>query len=195
MKQNALHQHTIILDRDGVINLDSPEYIKSVDEFKIIDGSLEAIAQLYQAGFQIFVVTNQSGLGRHYFTKATLDAIHDQLTGALWQHHAKLSGIYYCPHIPEDQCSCRKPKPGLLLQLAAEQRIDLAQAIVIGDSVRDLEAGAAAGCIQRYLVLTGNGQKTLEKNPDLIHTTHIARDLSTAAHRILTHHLGALTWP
>ncbi len=151
--------NTIILDRDGVINQDSDTYIKSADEWIEIPGSLEAIARLNRAGYQVLVATNQSGLARGLFDLETLSAIHHKMESALMQHGGELSGIYFCPHGPDDHCSCRKPKPGLLLQISADKGIDLGQTIMVGDSLRDLQAAQAAGS-KPVLVLTGKGSKT-----------------------------------
>jgi D-glycero-D-manno-heptose 1,7-bisphosphate phosphatase len=153
---------TVILDRDGVINQDSDAYIKTPDEWIAIPGSLEAIARLTQAGYRVVVATNQSGLARGLFTQATLDAIHLKMESAIQHHGGELAGIYYCPHGPDDGCSCRKPKPGLLQQIAQELGIDPKQTVLVGDSLRDLQAAAAVG-IKPILVLTGKGRKTLEQ--------------------------------
>lgn len=153
---------TVILDRDGVINQDSDAYIKTPDEWIAIPGSLEAIARLTQAGYQVVVATNQSGLARGLFTQAALDAIHHKMEGAIQQRGGELAGIYYCPHGPDDGCSCRKPKPGLLQQIEQELGIDPKQTVLVGDSLRDLQAASAVG-IQPILVLTGKGTKTLEQ--------------------------------
>ncbi len=152
---------TIILDRDGVINLDSDAYIKSPDEWVPIAGSLEAIARLSQAGYRILVATNQSGVTRGLFDLETLNAIHQKMESAIQQHGGNLDGIYYCPHGPDDNCACRKPKPGLLLQMERDLGIDLRQAIVVGDSLKDLQAAIAVGA-KPVLVLTGNGTTTLD---------------------------------
>ncbi len=154
--------NTIILDRDGVINQDSDAYIKSPDEWIPIPGSLEAIARLSQAGYQVLVATNQSGLARGLFDQATLDAIHQKMESAIEEHAGRLDGIFYCPHGPDDGCSCRKPEPGLLLQIEQQLSIDLTQAIVVGDSLRDLQAATAVGA-KPVLVLTGKGVKTMSQ--------------------------------
>lgn len=152
----------IILDRDGVINLDSDDFIKSPHEFVPIPGSLEAIARLNRAGYRVAVATNQSGVARGLYDLATLEAIHAKLTGLLAEAGGELAGIFYCPHGPEDGCDCRKPKPGLMYQIARQFEIDLAGVPVVGDSLRDLVAGRAVGCVP-YLVRTGKGERTLAK--------------------------------
>lgn len=154
----------IVLDRDGVINQDSDNYIKSVDEFIPIPGSVEAIAQLCQAGFTVLVATNQSGIARKFFSIDTLEAMHRKLQALLAPLNARIERFYYCPHGPDDQCACRKPKPGMMLQIAddfPELNGSLKNVYVVGDSLRDLEAGRAAGA-QIALVKTGKGMRSLD---------------------------------
>lgn len=153
----------IILDRDGVINHDSPDYIKSPQEWHPIDGSLDAIALMNQKGYRVFVATNQSGLARGYYTEAMLEAIHNKMHTLLKAAGAKVEQIVYCPHGPKDGCGCRKPEPGMLYQLQQSQQINLTQTPFVGDSWRDLQAGIAAGC-QPILVKTGNGLKTIAQH-------------------------------
>jgi D-glycero-D-manno-heptose 1,7-bisphosphate phosphatase len=153
---------TVILDRDGVINQDSDAFIKTPDEWIPIPGSLEAIGRLYKAGYQIVVATNQSGLARGLFDQNALDGIHHKMKTAIQQHSGELAGIYFCPHGPDDGCSCRKPKPGLLQQIEQELDIDPIQTVLVGDSLRDLQAATTFG-IKPVLVLTGKGRKTLEQ--------------------------------
>ncbi len=155
-----LPRPAVILDRDGVINRDSELFIRSVDEFVPLPGSLEAIAQLKQAGWAVVVCTNQSGVGRGLYTMATLDEIHAHLRALLAEHGTSVDGIYACPHRPDAGCSCRKPKPGMLLRAATELDLDLGASYMLGDAPRDLEAGRAAGA-QPVLVLTGKGEQTL----------------------------------
>lgn len=179
----------IILDRDGVINQDSDDYIKSVAEFIPIPGSLEAIAQLCQAGYSVMVATNQSGIARQLFTLETLEAMHKKLQLLLAPLGGKIEQFYYCPHGPDEQCTCRKPKPGMIIQIAhdffsaegsfqAEGSLQaegssqaegslkaegsLSDVYVVGDSLRDLEAGRTAGA-RVALVKTGKGMRSLEK--------------------------------
>ncbi|MEJ2528626.1 MAG: D-glycero-beta-D-manno-heptose 1,7-bisphosphate 7-phosphatase [Gammaproteobacteria bacterium] len=153
---------TIVLDRDGVINHDSDAYIKNPDEWLPIAGSLEAIARLSQAGYRLLVATNQSGVARGLFDLERLNAIHQKMESAIQQHGGRLDGIYYCPHGPNDNCACRKPRPGLLLQMERELGIDLQQSLVVGDSLRDLQAAIAVGA-KPVLVLTGKGRTTLDQ--------------------------------
>lgn len=133
----------VILDRDGVINYDSDEYIKSPDEWHPIPGSAEAIALLNQAGYKVAVATNQSGLRRGYFDLNRLIAIHEKMENYLAQSGAHLDALYFCPHTPDDHCKCRKPEPGLLIQIGEYFKCDLAEAYFIGDSLRDAKAALA----------------------------------------------------
>lgn len=150
----------IILDRDGVINFDSDQFIKSPDEWKPIPGSLEAIARLNQAGYRVVVATNQSGVGRGLFDMATLNAIHDKMHRLLAQVGGKVDALFYCPHTADQNCSCRKPKPGMLQEVAKRFNVDLKGVPSVGDSLRDLEAAIAVGA-QPILVRTGKGERTI----------------------------------
>jgi D-glycero-D-manno-heptose 1,7-bisphosphate phosphatase len=152
----------IILDRDGVINHDSEDFIKSPAEWIPIPGSLEAIARLNQAGYRVVVATNQSGIARGLFDVATLNAIHQKLHNAAQQAGADIDAIFYCPHAADDNCDCRKPKPGMLQTIASRFNPSLKGVPNVGDSLRDLQAGYGMDCVP-YLVLTGKGQRTLEK--------------------------------
>jgi len=159
-------QHYVLLDRDGVINHDSDAFIKSPDEWQPIEGSLEAIALLNQHGYQVIVVTNQSGVARGLLNEATLAEIHAKMHRLVGEHGGKISAVYYCPHGVDSVCECRKPKAGLLKAFAADFAADLTDIPVIGDSLRDLEAAEAVGA-QPILVKTGKGQQTLFNNPQL----------------------------
>ncbi|MFN3234846.1 MAG: D-glycero-beta-D-manno-heptose 1,7-bisphosphate 7-phosphatase [Gammaproteobacteria bacterium] len=153
----------IILDRDGVINHDSPNYIRSPEEWNPIPGSLEAIAQLNQAGYLVVVATNQSAINRRMFSLDVLKAIHDKMTSMLESHGGYFDGIYYCPHRPDDNCTCRKPQPGMIQKILSDFGIQPEEAIGVGDSYRDLEALQSAGC-RAALVMTGNGKLVLQKH-------------------------------
>ncbi|WP_420588875.1 D-glycero-beta-D-manno-heptose 1,7-bisphosphate 7-phosphatase [Bacterioplanoides sp.] len=152
----------IILDRDGVINQDSDAYVKSVDEWIPIPGSAKAIADLCKAGFQVAVATNQSGLARQYFTQSDLDAMHKKMAVLVKAEGGKFAHIAWCPHGPDDDCNCRKPLPGLIHQIEKALNVSAEGAWMVGDSLRDLQAGAAANC-KVALVKTGKGEKTLPK--------------------------------
>jgi D-glycero-D-manno-heptose 1,7-bisphosphate phosphatase len=169
----------VILDRDGVINLDSDQYIKSPDEWKPIAGSLEAIARFTQAGFRVVVATNQSGIGRQLFDMATLNAMHDKMHKAVNQLGGRIDAVFFCPHTQDAGCSCRKPQPGMLLEIAERFKVELAGVPVIGDSLRDLQAAVAVGA-RPILVHTGKGQLTL-KAGGLPAGTEIYPDLAAAA--------------
>ena len=152
----------LMLDRDGVINYDSDAYIKSVEEWIPLPGSVEAIAQLSKAGWTVAVATNQSGIARGYYDIATLDAMHQRLRALVAEQGGELGLIVYCPHSPDEGCDCRKPKPGLLKTIAAHYQVELARVWFVGDSISDLEAAKAVDC-QPVLVKTGKGEKTLGK--------------------------------
>ena len=154
----------VILDRDGVINQDSPDYIKSVAEWKPLPGSLDAIARLNQAGFTTVVATNQSGVGRGLFSSEVLAKIHEHMYQQLAAHGASVDAVFFCPCRPDDNCECRKPKPGLFYQIAERTHVKLASVPCIGDSLRDIEAARAADAIP-ILVRTGNGAKTEAELP------------------------------
>lgn len=152
----------IILDRDGVINEDSDAYIKSPAEWIAIPGSLEAIAKLKRAGYQVWVATNQSGIGRGYYDRETLTAIHDKMHRLVKQAGGEIDGIVFCPHAPEDGCGCRKPRTGLILEIEERLNRDVRGVPLVGDSLRDLECGLERGC-RPVLVRTGKGERTLKK--------------------------------
>ena len=169
----------IILDRDGVINADSEQFIKSPDEWKPIPGSLEAIARLNQWGWRVVVASNQSGVGRGLFGMDTLNAINDKMVRSLAQVGGRLDAIFFCPHAADSTCECRKPKSGLFQQIAERFNADLTGVPCVGDSLRDLQAGVSMGC-EPYLVLTGKGMKTRE-DPELPPGTRIFPDLDAVA--------------
>jgi D-glycero-D-manno-heptose 1,7-bisphosphate phosphatase len=152
----------IILDRDGVINYDSDEFIKSPDEWIPIPGSLEAIAHLNRAGYQVVVASNQSGLARGLFDLSTLDQIHKKMRDELAQVGGVIEAILFCPHGPDENCLCRKPKPGLLEEIAKRFHSDLAGVPAVGDSERDIEAAQTVGAWP-ILVRTGKGSQTLSE--------------------------------
>jgi D-glycero-D-manno-heptose 1,7-bisphosphate phosphatase len=172
----------VILDRDGTINHDSDEYIKSPAEWKPIDGSLEAIARLTQAGYRIVVATNQSGIARGMFDTATLIAIHDMLQRAVAQAGGRIDAFFFCPHAADAGCDCRKPKPGMLIEVSRRFNVSLADVHMVGDARRDLEAAAAAGA-RPVLVLTGKGEKTRAEG-NLPKGTEVFADLAAFAQHI-----------
>ncbi|MES2118554.1 MAG: D-glycero-beta-D-manno-heptose 1,7-bisphosphate 7-phosphatase [Pseudomonadota bacterium] len=149
----------IILDRDGVINHDSPDFIKSPAEWQPIPGSLEAIARLNQAGYRVVVASNQSGIAREYFDMTVLNAIHQKMHMLAQQVGATIDAVFFCPHAAADSCDCRKPKPGMFDEIAKRYQVSLKGVPTVGDSLRDLQAGYDRGCVP-FLVLTGKGEKT-----------------------------------
>lgn len=172
----------VILDRDGVINEDSDNYIKSPEEWRPIPGSLDAIALLTRHGFRVVVLTNQSGIARRLFSPAMLEAIHDKMRTAVREAGGEIFDVFLCPHGPEDVCGCRKPRPGLFRAFAEKYGVELAGVPAVGDSLRDIEAAAAAGAAP-MLVETGKGTRTLERNPELDVPTF--PDLYAAAQNIV----------
>lgn len=156
----------IVLDRDGVINEDSDEYIKSPEEWKPVPGSVEAIASLTQAGYSVIVFTNQSGLARGLFDITTLHAIHNKMHQVINKAGGRIDAVLFCPHAPGDSCNCRKPKPGMLHSIMERLNVDLTGVPVVGDSLRDLQAAMTVGAAP-VLVKTGKGERTREANPGL----------------------------
>lgn len=155
----------VILDRDGVINYDSSDYIKSPEEWRPIPGSLEAIARLNQAGYRVVIATNQSGLAQGLLTLDELHQIHAKMSRQLSDLGGTVEAIFFCPHSDKDNCACRKPKPGLLKDIANRLGITLKDVPVIGDSLRDLQAAQASGA-QPILVRTGQGKETITELED-----------------------------
>jgi D-glycero-D-manno-heptose 1,7-bisphosphate phosphatase len=184
MSGAGLGKGLIILDRDGVINYDSEEFIKSEDEWQPIPGSLEAIAALTQAGFTLAIASNQSGIARGLFDQGTLDAMHAKMLGLVHEAGGHISRIVICPHGPDDGCDCRKPRPGMLEQLAHHFDTSLAGVPVIGDSLRDLEAAAAVGA-RPILVRSGKGRRTEAALPERFAGAAVYDDLAGAARALI----------
>ncbi len=178
MPANA-NKKLVVLDRDGVINVDSDAFIKSPEEWVAIPGSLEAIARLNQAGYRVAIASNQSGIGRGLFDMAALNAMHEKMNRAVAAVGGRIDAVFFCPHTQEDQCECRKPKPGMLQQIVERFEIDPHGTPVVGDSLRDLQSGALLG-FDLHLVLTGKGQKTLAAG-NLPPNTKVHDDLRTFA--------------
>lgn len=147
----------VILDRDGTINTDSDDFVKSAEEWQPLPGSLEAIAKLNHSGWHVVIASNQSGLGRGLFDMSALNAMHAKMAKKLSALGGKVDAIFFCPHAPEDNCTCRKPLPGLYEQIGERYNVDLSQVPAVGDSLRDAQAAHAAGC-PTHLVLTGKGE-------------------------------------
>ncbi len=178
-------EKVVFLDRDGVINADSPDYIKSWGEFRFLPGSLDAIRRLTEGGFAVIVITNQSAVGRGMISEETLRDIHRRMRKAITESGGEITDIFYCPHRPDEECGCRKPKPGMIMEAARRYDIDLSAAWMIGDSAKDIECGRNAGCGRTILVETGTGinaKRILESKN--IMPDHIARNLSDAADHI-----------
>ncbi|HCQ48498.1 D-glycero-beta-D-manno-heptose 1,7-bisphosphate 7-phosphatase [Achromobacter sp. LC458] len=173
----------IILDRDGVINQDSDAFVKNPDEWIALPGSLQAIARLTQADWKVVVASNQSGLARGLFDMDTLTAIHTKMRRELAAVGGTIDAVFLCPHGPDDNCTCRKPRPGLFEQIGHRYDISLAGVPAVGDSLRDLQASAAVGCAP-WLVHTGNGKKTLAKG-GLPENTRVCEDLSAVVDILL----------
>ena len=173
----------VILDRDGVINRDSDQFIKTPDEWRAIPGSLEAIARMNHAGFRVVIATNESGVGRGLFEMSTLNAIHEKMHRALSQAGGHIDAVFFCPHTADSDCECRKPKTGMLKEIGVRFGVDLTGVPVIGDSLRDLLAAEACGA-QPILVLTGKGEKTL-RDGGFPKNTVIFPDLAFAASALL----------
>lgn len=173
----------IVLDRDGVINHDSEHFIKSPEEWRPIPGSIEAIARLNHAGYRVVIATNQSGIGRGLFDMAMLNSIHEKMHKALAQVGGRLDAIFFCPHTGDARCECRKPRPGMLIEIGKRFNTELAGVPCVGDSLRDLQAAEAAGA-QAVLVLTGKGEKTL-RDGGFPKTTMIYPDLAFTVSALL----------
>ena len=186
----------IILDRDGVINHDSDQFVKNTDEWQPIAGSIEAIARLSKAGFTVTIATNQSGLGRGLFRLSDLEAMHNKMQNLVEEAGGYIDGIVYCPHHPSENCNCRKPKAGLIDAIEAQFHHLAAGAYTIGDSLRDLEAGLKKQCLP-VLVKTGKGKKTLQqiKNQRVaaLQTLPIYNNLAEAVDAIIQQRISEQT--
>jgi D-glycero-D-manno-heptose 1,7-bisphosphate phosphatase len=179
-------ENVVFLDRDGVINADSPDYIKSWVEFRFLPGSLDAIRQLTQNGFAVVVITNQSAVGRGMISLETLYDIHRRMCREIATAGGKITDIFYCPHRPDGGCDCRKPMPGMILKAAQAYDIDLSTAWMIGDSAKDIECGLNAGCRGTILVKTGNGNAAQKYFRDKgVSPNAIAENLSDALEYII----------
>ena len=180
-----MSQSLVILDRDGVINHDSDDYIKSVDEWSPIPGSIEAIAQLSQAGYKVIIATNQSGLARGYFDEITLANIHSTMRSLVEHAGGTIDAVFYCPHGPDDNCACRKPLPGMLDQIETEFNTSVENAFFIGDTEKDIDVALAKHC-RPILVRTGKGAATEKQlNSEKKARVIFADDLASAVDFIL----------
>jgi D-glycero-D-manno-heptose 1,7-bisphosphate phosphatase len=191
MKSNL--QTMVILDRDGVLNYDSTNYIKTADEWLPIPGSAEAIAALNTEGFDVYIVTNQSGIGRGLFDEVAYAAITDKMLATIAAAGGSIKAVIHCPHTPEDDCDCRKPKTGMFTRVHQISGRSIKGMACIGDSLRDLEAALDAGC-SPILVKTGNGANTLavlaKEHEELLEVVTVYDDLAAAAAALIANHRG-----
>lgn len=179
----------VILDRDGTINEESDDYIKSAEEWHALPGSLEAIARLNRGGWRVVVASNQSGLGRGLFSASDLLGIHNKIQSLLRQHGGEIDAFFFCPHHPDDQCHCRKPAPGMLHDIGKRFQTALTHVPMIGDSEKDVEVARNAGA-RPMLVLTGRGRDTLAKlkQKKQLAGVEVFDDLAAAANALLAEH-------
>jgi D-glycero-D-manno-heptose 1,7-bisphosphate phosphatase len=184
MGQNAALK-LIVLDRDGVINEDSDEYVKTAEEWLPIPGSLEAIAKLHQAGWRVVLFTNQSGIGRGLFGLDDLQAMHVKMHGLVNKAGGRIDAVLFCPHVPSEECECRKPRPGMLYELMERLGVEMDNVPVVGDSLRDLQAAMAVGA-RPMLVRTGKGERTLTDNKFL--NAEVFDDLADCVDKLLAEH-------
>lgn len=188
----------VILDRDGTINEDRDDYVKSPDEWIPIPGALEAIARLNHAGWHAVVASNQSGIGRGLFDMSTLNAMHLKLHQLLAKQGGRIDAVFFCPHTPADGCDCRKPMPGLFVQIGERYGVDLTHVPVVGDVLRDLQAGSSAGC-QPHLVRTGKAARMSEAQIDelcaKVPGTRVHQDLDAFADWLIAHEREVLGLP
>ena len=178
-------QRTVFLDRDGVINRDSPAYVTSWDRFEFLPGSLAAIAALTAAGIDTFIVTNQSAVARGLMTSDSLTDIHDRLCRIVAQNGGRIQAVFHCPHHPDDHCGCRKPRPGMILQAQDFYGLDLKKAVMIGDRASDIDCGHRAGCGETILVRSGLTDERQTLMNMAIPPDRIADDLAAAV-RLIT---------
>ncbi|MFN7835215.1 MAG: D-glycero-beta-D-manno-heptose 1,7-bisphosphate 7-phosphatase [Burkholderiaceae bacterium] len=174
----------IVLDRDGVINEDSDHFVKSPSEWHPIPGSFQAIARLNRADYKVAVATNQSGVARGLFDVEMLSSMHNKMLKLAGEVGAHIDSIFFCPHAPDARCECRKPRPGLLMEIAQRYKLPLTNVPCVGDSLRDLEAAASVGG-KPYLVRTGKGARTLESQAALPPGTEIFDDLAALARHLV----------
>ena len=174
-----------ILDRDGVINHDSDQYIKSPAEWRPLPGSIEAIARLNQNGYRIAVATNQSGIGRGLFDMATLNAMNDKMMELVFRQGGRIDALFFCPHTAAEECNCRKPRTGMFEEIAARFHTDLKGVPVIGDSLKDLQAAESVGA-QPILVLTGKGEFTRQSG-GMPKKTLVFENLAEASRHLIQH--------
>ncbi len=172
----------VFLDRDGVINKDSPDYVKSWAEFEFLPGSLDAIRLLTKYNYQVVIITNQSIINRKMASLDDLEYLHAMMKNAITEEGGKIKDIFFCPHTPEDGCKCRKPEPGLILEAKKKYGIDVKNSVMVGDNAKDIECAIRAGCRYAILVKTGNYEQAISSLEKMkIYPDHIASDLYEAA--------------
>jgi D-glycero-D-manno-heptose 1,7-bisphosphate phosphatase len=187
VKKTINQQKVVLLDRDGVINRDSPAYIKSWDEFEFLPGSLEALKLLHQDGFTTIIITNQSAIGRGMITSEILEGMHRRMSETVRSHGGRIEDIFYCPHRPDEGCDCRKPKTGLIDQARKKYSLILSGAMMVGDSAKDIECARNAGCRAAILVKTGNGRQAENQLRERkIPIDYLAEDLLDAVNWIIS---------
>jgi len=179
----------VFLDRDGTINRDSADYVRSREDFEFLPGSLEAIKNLTLNGFVSIVITNQSAVPRNLISLSELESVHKLLTETVALNGGEIKDVFYCPHMPEDECDCRKPEPGLIYQAREKYGIDLTAAVMVGDSAKDIECARRAGCGRAVLVKSGKDDDVEnELKTRQIRADYVAKDLYEAAEWILKSH-------
>tara|TARA_R110000782_G_scaffold91456_14_gene174706 strand:- start:1848 stop:2408 length:561 start_codon:yes stop_codon:yes gene_type:complete len=184
MRNNAAKVRLVVLDRDGVINRESADFVKSAAEWQPLEGSIKAIAALSKGGFRVAVASNQSGLARGLFDYGALYAMHEKMRDLVTAAGGRIDHIAICPHGPDADCECRKPRPGLLLQIGKHFGVEMTGVPFVGDSVRDLEAALAAGA-RPILVRSGNGRAAEKNLPSALRGVEVYDDLSAAAATLL----------
>jgi len=176
----------ILLDRDGVINIDGPGYVESWDEFQFCPGALEAIRRLTEAGWELYVITNQSGVARGLYSEQRLMDIHWRMMIEIRRAGGRILGVQFCPHTDEDECLCRKPQPGMLLKAAAKWGLDLERSYFVGDSARDIQAGAAVGCSTLWVHTHYSDERTQhQRDKMVVAPDYEVEDLAEAVEAIL----------
>ena len=185
----GLIRKAVFLDRDGTINRDSSDYIKSREQFEFLPGSLDAIKMLTHCGFVNFVITNQSAVPRNLISADELDSVHNMMIETVAQNGGEIKDVFYCPHLPTDRCDCRKPEPGLIFQARDKYGIDLKTTVMVGDSVKDIECARRAGCGRAVLVKSGIEDGAEEElKARQLHADYVAKDLADAAKWIINTH-------
>ncbi len=178
----AREHKLVVLDRDGTLNADPEDFLRSPDDWHPLPGALEALASLHHGGWRLVIASNQSGIGRGLFDVALMNAVHARMHKLVAAAGGRIEAVFFCPHAPDEDCTCRKPAPGLLRQIAQRTGVPLTQMVVVGDSVRDMQAATAVGA-QAHLVLTG--QSALGRPADLPEGVSVHADLSAFADALL----------